>query len=91
MSTKIEWHIFDQNTPRDRRLLLITQPTGTFDIQEQDIFDVVVGYWNGFRGGFVTANEPNDRSTGATLSVRYWANLPDLPSVQLRRLDGLRP
>jgi hypothetical protein len=48
------------------------------------------GYWNEFRGGFVVANEPNDRSTGATLFVRYWAELPPLPQVKLRSLDGLR-
>jgi|ERR1700730_15506466 hypothetical protein len=56
----------DVETPKNRLLLLITQPSGTPDGQEMDIHDVVVGHWS---------------SPGA--------ELPTLPPVKLRRLDGL--
>ncbi|HZR88395.1 MAG TPA: hypothetical protein VFB02_16425 [Bradyrhizobium sp.] len=76
--------------PKDRRLLLITQRTGTADALDMEIHDVVVGHWNQHLWGFVIANEPNETPSGAKLNVRYWAELPELPSpVKLRDLDGL--
>lgn len=54
------WNEFkgDDHTPKDRRLLLITQPSGTPDGQELDIHDVVVGHWNSHLAGFVQAISP---------------------------------
>ena len=87
----IGWNKFtDTNSiPKDRRLLLITQRTGTSDLLDMDIHDVVVGHWNRHVWGFVVAHEPNITSSGAKLNVRYWAEITDLPPVKLRDLDGL--
>jgi hypothetical protein len=63
------WNEFKDNdaTPKDRRLLLITQPSGTPDGQEIDIHDVVVGHWNSHLAGFVQAIAPPDQSAGSIL------------------------
>jgi hypothetical protein len=88
------WNEFkgDDSTPKDRRLLLITQPSGTFDILENDIYDVVVGHWDKHRGGFSIAEEPNIK-VESTLKVRYWAELPGdmplIPPMRLRIIRGL--
>jgi hypothetical protein len=84
------WNKFKDNasTPRDRRLLLITQRSGTSDLGDIDLHDVVVGHWNQHLWGFVIANEPNETPSGAKLIVRYWAELPEMPPVKLRNLDG---
>jgi hypothetical protein len=85
------WNEFrgDEATPKDRRLLLITQPSGTPDGQEMDIRDVVVGHWSSHHAGFVQAIAPPEHSAGSTLRVVRWAELTMPPSVQLRKLDGL--
>jgi hypothetical protein len=63
------WNEFksDVETPKNRRLLLITQPSGTPDDQEMDIHDVVVGHWSSPVWGFVIANVPNETASGAKL------------------------
>ena len=85
------WNKFKDNasTPRDRRLLLITQRSGTSNLGDIDLHDVVVGHWNQHLLGFVIANEPNETPSGTKLIVRYWAELPEMPPVKLRNLDGL--
>jgi hypothetical protein len=85
------WNEFkgDDSTPKDRRLVLITQPSGTPDGQEINIHDVVVGHWNSHLAGFVQAIAPPDQSAGSMLRVVRWAELTTPPSVQLRKLDGL--
>jgi len=85
------WNEFksDVATPKDRRLLLITQPSGTPDGQEMDIHDVVVGHWNEYLFGFVVANARNETISGTKLVVRYWAELPPLPPVKIRKLKGM--
>jgi hypothetical protein len=85
------WNRFtdDDSTPKDRRLLLITQRSGTPDGGDINVHDVVVGHWNKYLWGFVIANEPNETPSGAKLIVRYWAELPEMPPVRLRNLDGL--
>jgi hypothetical protein len=85
------WNEFkgDDSTPKDRRLLLITQPSGTPDGQEIDIHDVVVGHWNSHLAGFLQAIAPPDQPAGSMLRVVRWAELTTPPSVQLRKLDGL--
>ena len=75
--------------PKDRRLLLITQPSGTPDGQEMDIHDVVVGHWSSHHAGFIQAIAPPERSPGSKLREIRWAELTTPPAVQLRRLDGL--
>ena len=87
------WNKFlsDDRTPKDRRLLLITQPSGTFDIGQKDIYDVVVGHWDKYRGGFSIAEEPNITVT-TSLKVLYWADmleLPLTPPMKLRDIPGL--
>ena len=77
----------DDFTPKDRRLLLITQPSGTPDGQEMEIHDVVVGYWSAQHSGFVQAIAPPNQPSAATLRVVRWAELITPPSVQLRKLD----
>jgi hypothetical protein len=76
-------------TPKDTRLLLITQPSGTPDGQEIGIHDVVVDHRNSHLAGFVQAIAPSDQSAGSMLRVVRWAELTTPPSVQLRKLDGL--
>jgi hypothetical protein len=85
------WNEFKghEATPKDRRLLLITQPSGTPDGQEMDIRDVEVGYWSSHHAGFVQAIAPPEQSAGSTLRVLRWAELTTPPSLQLRKLDGL--
>ena len=85
------WNVFkgDDSTPKDRRLLIISQRSGTPDRGDMDIHDVVVGHWSKDLWGFVIANEPNETASGAKLHVRYWAELPTLPPVKLRRIPGL--
>ena len=85
------WNEFksDEATPKDRRLLLITQPSGTPDGQEMDIHDVMVGHWSSHHGGFVQAIAPPERSAASKLRVLRWAELTTPPSVQFRKLDGL--
>jgi hypothetical protein len=80
------WNEFksDVDTPKNRRLLLITQPSGAPDGQEMDIHDVVVGHWSSPVWAFVIANVPNETASGAKLNVRYWAELPPLPPVKMR-------
>jgi hypothetical protein len=48
------WNEFksDVETPKNRLLLLITQPSGTPEGQEMDIHDVVVGHWSSPVPGF---------------------------------------
>jgi hypothetical protein len=75
---------------KDRRLLLITQRTGTADALDMDIPDVVVGQWTKYLWGFAIANGPNETPSGGKLNVRYWAELPELPLVTLRGLDGMQ-
>jgi hypothetical protein len=89
----ITWHKFTDNDmiPKDRRLLLITQRTGTADLLDMDAHDAVVGHWNKYLWGFVIANQPNETPSGAKLNVRYWAEITDMPPVKLRDLDGLLP
>lgn len=84
------WNKFvdSDSAPKDRRLLLITRRTGTADAT--DVYDVVVGHWNQQLWGFVITNEPNEKPSGAKLTVHYWAELPGLPEdVKLRNLDGM--
>jgi hypothetical protein len=85
-----DWNDFISNdaTPHGRRLLLITQPD-TFDAAQEDIFDVVVGYWNKHTGAFVQAVAPSDKATGRTLRVHKWRHLPELPDLTLRDMVGL--
>ncbi|KJC35656.1 hypothetical protein UP09_31010 [Bradyrhizobium sp. LTSP885] len=87
----MNWQKFedDDRTPKDQRLVLITQPSGTPDGAALDTHDIVVGHWNKHVWGFVIADEPNQTPSGAKLVVRYWATLTDLPPVQLRHLDGM--
>jgi hypothetical protein len=61
------------------------------DLLDMDIHDVVAWHWNQYLWGFVIANEPNETPSGAKLNVRHWAELPELPRVKLRHLDGLLP
>jgi hypothetical protein len=75
--------------PKDRRLLLITQPSGTPDGREMDIHDVVVGHWSSQHAGFVQAIAPPERSPGSKLRVVRWAELTTPPAVRFRKLDGL--
>jgi hypothetical protein len=89
------WNEFRNNdsTPKDRRLLLITQPSGPFDFQEKDVYDVVVGHWDKFRGGFAIAEEPNI-TVSTNLKVYYWADLaekemPLKPPMRLRTIRAL--
>jgi hypothetical protein len=87
------WNKFesDDSTPKDRRLLLITQRSGTAGLLDMDVRDLVVGRWNEYLWGFVIAHEPNQPPASSRLIVHYWSELPELPpSVKLRDLDGLR-
>jgi hypothetical protein len=68
------WNEFDSSIPKDRRLLLITQPD-KFDAAD-DYYDVVVGYWNDKSKAFVPADSPASKVTGATLRVFKWQNFP---------------
>ena len=85
------WNEFKNNeaTPKDRRVLLITQPSGTPDGKEMNIHDVVVGHWSSHHAGFVQAIAPHERSPSSKLRVIRWAELTTPPGVQLRKLDGL--
>jgi hypothetical protein len=85
-----DWHDFVSNdaTPHDRRLLLITQPN-PFDAAQENIYDVVVGYWNRHSGAFVPADTPASETTGRTLRVYKWRDLPELPKLTLRDMVGL--
>ena len=89
------WNEFkgDDSTPKDRRLLLITQPSGPFDFLEKDTYDLVVGHWDKFRGGFAIAEEPNT-TVKTNLKVFYWAELreeglPLTPPMKLRNIPAL--
>jgi hypothetical protein len=83
------WNEFKGNEamPKDRRLLLITQPSGTPDGQDTDIHDVVVGHWSSHHDGFVQAIAPHERPASSTLRVIRWAELTLPPLVLL--MDGL--
>ena len=90
------WNEFkgDDSTPKDRRLLLITQPSGPFDFLEKDTYDLVVGHWDKFRGGFAIAEEPNI-TVKTNLKVFYWAELreeglPLTPPMKLRNIPALQ-
>jgi len=58
------WNEFkgDDVTPKDGRLLLITQPSGTFDILEKDTYDVVVRHWTSIAEGFRLPRNQTSRS-----------------------------
>jgi hypothetical protein len=86
-----DWHDFvsDDATPHGKRLLLITQPGGSWDGAQADVYDVVVGYWNKHTGAFVQAVAPSDTATGRTLIVHKWRELPELPKLTLRDMVGL--
>jgi|SRR5215475_9833730 len=87
------WHksTDESSLPKDRRLLLITQRSGTSDLLDMDIYDVVVGHWNQFLWGFVIANESNETPSGAKLIVRYWAGLADLTFGRSAESWGMCP
>jgi hypothetical protein len=87
------WNEFKgyDHTPKNRRLLLITQSTDNFDLLEKDTYDVVVGHWDKYRGGFSIVEEPNI-TVKSKLRVFYWAELPDMPltpPMKLRDIRGL--
>jgi hypothetical protein len=84
------WNEFKSNdaTPKDRRLLLMTQPQ-MFDGTEEHIYDILVGYWNAKSWAFVAADSPATPATGQTLRVFKWAELPDHSDVTLRSQVGL--
>jgi hypothetical protein len=84
------WNEFKSNdaTPKDRRLLLMTQPQ-MFDGTEEHIYDILVGYWNAKSWAFVAAGSPATPATGQTLRVFKCAELPDHSGVALRSQVGL--
>ena len=89
------WNEFkgDDATPKDRRLLLITQPTGSYDSLGKDTYDLVVGHWDKFRGGFAVAEESNI-TVKTNVKVFYWAELredelPLTPPMKLRNIPVL--
>jgi hypothetical protein len=86
------WNDFKNNssTPKDRRLLLITQPTGTPGGRDAPIYDVVVGHWSSHHGGFVQAIAPRERQPSSTLRVIRWAHVDTPADLSLRTLDGLQ-
>jgi hypothetical protein len=86
------WNEFKDNssTPKDRRLLLITQPTGTPDGLDMHIYDVVVGHWSSHHGGFVQAIAPHERQPSSVLRVFRWAHLVTPTDLPLRELDGVQ-
>jgi hypothetical protein len=43
--SKIAWREDIANAPKDKLLLLLTQPQ-MFDATEEHIFDILVGYWH---------------------------------------------
>ena len=79
------WHQFKSNddTPKNRRLLLVTKPIGTPGAQEMAVHDVVVGHWDKSREDFF-ATYAEDRPP---LRVLYWAEIPLLPpSLKMRHI-----
>jgi hypothetical protein len=85
-----DWNDFVSNdaTPHGKRLLLITQPD-TFDAAQEHVHGVVVGYWKRHSGAFVPADTSASKTTGRTLRVCRWQELPDLPDLTLRDMVGL--
>jgi hypothetical protein len=88
----LDWNEFknDGTTPKDRRLLLITQPSGTPDGLEKDVYDIVVGHWSSHHGGFVQIIAPHERPPSSTLRVMRWADFDTPADLKLRPVDGLQ-
>jgi hypothetical protein len=84
------WNDFkgEDETPKNRRLLLITQPQ-MFDATEEHAYDILVGYWNANSRAFVAADSPATPANGQILRVHKWAELPDHSDVTLRSQVGL--
>jgi len=88
----INWHKVwsEAHVPKDRRLLLITQPTNvTPDGGLLDTYDVVVGHWNKHRGGFMPVLVPLQTKDRPLLKVAHWAELPIPEEVKLRAIEEM--
>jgi len=90
----MQWHKCesDSDAPKNRRLLLIAQPTNTTtDVLAMTTCDVVVGHWDKYRAGFVPVDVPNvPAGVDPVLKVLYWSELPKLPAgISLRQIRSL--
>jgi hypothetical protein len=86
----INWQKVRRETdiPKDRRLLLIGQPTNvTPDGGLLDTYDVVVGHWNRHRGAFMPVHLDFQSYERPILNVTHWAELTVPRGVQLRDIS----
>jgi hypothetical protein len=81
--SKIAWREDIANAPKDKLLLLLTQPQ-MLDATEEHIFDILVGYWHARKMAFVAADSPAAPANGQTVRVFKWAELPDHSDITLR-------
>jgi hypothetical protein len=87
---RINWHkVWSQDhIPKDRRLLLIGQPTNvTPDAGLLDTYDVVVGHWNRDRGAFMPVHIAFQSYERPIFKVTHWAELPIPARVKLRDIS----
>jgi hypothetical protein len=90
----INWQKVQSETdiPKDRRLLLIGQPTNvTPDGGSLDTYDVVVGHWNRERGAFMPVHIAFQSYERPNLKVTHWAELTVPKGVQLQEVERYGP